>query len=316
MRIGVVGVGSIANRYHLPSLRALAREHGDLVLAAVCDVDADRASTAAAQYGFEAAYSDYHQLVERAQLDAVWVLVPVALTCQVSGYFLRAGVPTLMEKPPGANLAEARELATIARETGTPNMVAFNRRFTPFLVRMRDQLRARGGADAVSCQFYRTHRDEDVFPFATGLHGLDALCYLADDRVDSIETIVGRRGSRLVTFAFAGGASGRMEMLPQVGVQSERYSGHAGDYTCIADGLTDWLTHYPGFYEGYERGKLVERLENEDSEPPERICGFWGESAAFVEALRAQKALSPTVSDSLRSIEIAWAVQAGESIQF
>jgi hypothetical protein len=35
-----------------------------------------------------------------------------------------------------------------------------------------------GGAELLSCQFYRHRRRDPAFAYGTGLHGLDALRYL------------------------------------------------------------------------------------------------------------------------------------------
>lgn len=137
LRIAVVGAGSIARRYHLPSLARLVGEGKPLRLGAVCDLVADRAGEASATFGFERAYTDYRAMLDAEAPDAVWVLVPTPAMREVAGFFLSHGVPTMMEKPPGQTSHETRQLLEIAQTHQTPNQVAFNRRHAPLLLRMK-----------------------------------------------------------------------------------------------------------------------------------------------------------------------------------
>jgi predicted dehydrogenase len=108
-----------------------------------------------------------------------------------------------------------------------------------------------------------------------------------------------------------------MEMLPQVGVQSERYTAHAGDRTVVVDGIIGWLTLFPGFMQRFDGGEITEEVDNRQSDdPPEMISGFYGESRHFVEALRAGQRPTPDLQTALRSVEIAEAVNAGRSVAF
>lgn len=286
-RIAVIGAGGIAQQFHLPSLRALAAGDDKLHLAALCDVDSERAQTQAARFGFAQNFGDYRTMLDVVAPDAVWVLTPYHITRQVAGDLLTMGVPTLMEKPPGANAQETRELLSIAQEHGTPHQVAFNRRHAPLLKQMQALLAEKGAVIATSCQFYRHRRSEPTFAFGTGLHGLDTLRFLADDEVVAVDTQLGPAGSALVTLTHTRGFQSLLEMLPQVGVQSERYTAHTGDRTVVVEGVIDWLTEFPGYLRCYDAGKLTHSVDNEPGvQPPEVVSGFYGESVHFIACLR------------------------------
>ena len=324
LRIAVVGAGGIAQRYHLPSLRRLEDEGAGIELAALCDIDADKAREMGTRFGFRETYTDYREMIDTAAPDAVWVLVPIPATRQVAGYMLSRGVPTLMEKPPGAHSRETQELIEIAASNNTPNQVAFNRRHAPTLVRMKALLVEAGQFWAASCQFYRFHRGEAEFAFGTGLHGLDALRFLGDSEVREVHTRAGPRTSAVVTLVYESGALGTMEMLPEVGIQSERYTAHAGERTVCVDGVVGWLTRFPGFLRCYDGTELTHTVDNaDDPGPPELVSGFYGESASFVNCLReGTRGLRegrrpyPDLASSLRSVQIAEAVQRGVSQVF
>ena len=317
LRVAVVGAGSIARRYHLPSLTRLVSEGISLELVALCDVDTQRAHEMGRRFGFAQVFSDYRAMVDAIAPDAVWCLVPIPATRQVAGYMLEQGIPTLMEKPPGRNSRETRELLEIAATRGTLNQVAFNRRHAPLLVRMKRLLGERGDLGAASCQFYRHRRGEPDFAFGTGLHGLDALRFLGSDEVVEVHTRLGPRASALITLVYQGGALGTMEMLPLVGVQSERYTAHAADRTVVVDGVIPWLTAFPGSLRCFDGTELTLLIDNaaEDA-PPEVVGGFFGECAHFVDCLLHGQVPTPDLTTSLRSVEIAEAVNQGRSVVF
>jgi len=318
LRIAVVGAGNIAQRYHLPSLARLSEEDEGLQLVALCDIDAARAREMGARFGFQRTYTDYRALLDAEAPDAVWVLVPIPVTREVAGFFLSHRVPTLLEKPPGRNSEETRQLLEIAQAADTPHQVAFNRRHAPLLRRMRVLLAETGErVQAISCQFYRIRRTEPHFAYGTGLHGLDAMRYLSDSEVSEVHTRIGGRGSALVTLVYESGAHGTMEMLPRVGLQSERYTAHAGDRTVTVDGVIGWLTLFPGFLRCFDGGEVALSIDNVDvPQPPEVVSGFYGESARFVSCLRQGTAPSPDLACSLRSVLIAEAVDSGRSVRF
>lgn len=74
VRVGIIGCGGIANNKHLPSLSRLET----VELAAFCDIIAERAEKAAAEYGIEGAgiYEDYRQMLAEEKLDVVHVCTP------------------------------------------------------------------------------------------------------------------------------------------------------------------------------------------------------------------------------------------------
>lgn len=315
LRIAVVGMGFIAREYHLPSLARLERE-GAVELAAAVDCDEGRAGALAAQYGIRRCYADYREMLDREAPDAVWLLLPTAIIAEAATYLLAQGVPTMIEKPPAASVTQARALLEVAQAHGTPHQVAFNRRYAPLLARMRALLREAEETSALSCQFYRHHRGEPDFGYGTGLHGLDALRFLGSGEVCAVETRPCPAGGALVTLTYTNGARAVMEMLPQVGMQSERYTAHAGERTVMVDGVIGWLTRYPGFLRCYDAGREALYLQNDVDEPREVLGGFYGESAHFVHRLQRGEKTAPDLAASLRSLEIAEAVQRGVTATF
>ena len=179
IRIGVVGAGSHSSNNHGPALKQYCAEHpGEIELTAICDLDRDKAQTYADAFGFARVYDDVGRMLAGDTLDGLVLITPVAVTREVVGELLSRGIPLLIEKPPGENSAQTRELLRIARETGTPHMISFNRRFHPAVARAREWLAAHAAdrpPDLALARMQRVGRRETDFITATAIHSVDAV---------------------------------------------------------------------------------------------------------------------------------------------
>lgn len=113
VRIGVLGCADIARRRMLPALRACPGT--DLV--AVAARDAARARATAAEAGCRAV-TGYAALLEREDIEAVYVPLPAALHARWVEAALRAGKHVLAEKPLTTDLAATRRLTGLAGAAG------------------------------------------------------------------------------------------------------------------------------------------------------------------------------------------------------
>lgn len=125
LRVGVIGVGHLG-QHHARILSTMP----DVRLAGVADASADRAA-AVAERCHTSAFADYRRLLDA--VDAAVVAVPTVLHREVAGAFLSRGIATLVEKPMAGTLADAEQLAAIARATGTVLQVGHIERFNPAL---------------------------------------------------------------------------------------------------------------------------------------------------------------------------------------
>lgn len=113
LRVGVLGCSDIAWRRALPALVAEPR----VELVAVASRDAAKAGRFAERFGC-AAVEGYRKLVERDDLDAVYVPLPVALHAEWVGAALERGRHVLAEKPLTTDLESARRLTELASARG------------------------------------------------------------------------------------------------------------------------------------------------------------------------------------------------------
>jgi predicted dehydrogenase len=182
IRLAIVGCGVHSEFCHAVPLARFVREHpGEVELAAACDLDPAKAEAFRAKYGFARAHTDMQKMLAAERPDGVVCVVPVELIGRVNSALLRAGVPCTVEKPPGASRAEVRELAELARQTGTRHLVSANRRFTPYLVRAVEWARSQGPLHYARATMVRHARREPGFIWGTAFHAVDALRFAAGD---------------------------------------------------------------------------------------------------------------------------------------
>lgn len=121
---GIVGCGWVARDHVLPGLLAVP----DAQLAGACDLDARAARRVAATTGGFAT-DDLDALLQRPDLDAVYVATPNHVHACVVAAVAARGIPVLCEKPLAADVADARALVAAAH--GGLAGAAFDQRFHP-----------------------------------------------------------------------------------------------------------------------------------------------------------------------------------------
>lgn len=127
VRVGVIGCGGIAFGKHLPALAKL--EQVDIV--ALCDIEEEKASKAAKEYGAEGAkvYTDYRELLEDKTIDVVHVCTPNDSHAEISIAALESGKHVMCEKPMAKTAEEARQMVEAAKRTGKKLTIGYQNRF-------------------------------------------------------------------------------------------------------------------------------------------------------------------------------------------
>ncbi len=113
MRAGIVGAGWIGERH----ARVLG-DRTDVLVAAVCDLDLDRAAQVAGSAGGARVFADWREMLDAAELDALWICTPPRAHADPAVAILEAGLPLYIEKPIARSQEDAaRILAAAARGT-------------------------------------------------------------------------------------------------------------------------------------------------------------------------------------------------------
>lgn len=187
LRVAVIGAGYMG-RLHAEKLAACE----GVELAAVCDVDAQRASELAQRCGCPP-FTDQKKILGLA--DATVVAVPTERHHAVVGACLEAGLHVLVEKPIAATLAEADELIGLAKKRGLVLQVGHvercNAAFRALAARMRRPLYI----DAERLSGFKSRGADVDVVLDLMIHDLDLALALAGAEVAA----VGASGFRVLT---------------------------------------------------------------------------------------------------------------------
>jgi predicted dehydrogenase len=127
-RIGIIGLGTVAQTIHLP---ILTRMH-DVEVVAVCDVDRAKAQFVAQKYGIRRYYNNFERMVAAEQeLDGYDICTPTNNHMEASLAVLEGKKHVLVEKPLSRTEKEAVEIVAAAKKNHVKLMVGMNNRFRP-----------------------------------------------------------------------------------------------------------------------------------------------------------------------------------------
>lgn len=295
LNLALLGGGGHSYHNHLPALQRYASLHpGEIRLAACCDLRPEIAARMASEFGFATAYTDLDAMLAAERLDGCIAVTPIAATAAVAATVMRAGLPLLMEKPPGATPAETDALCDLARQLGSRVMVSVNRRFEATVAAARTWA-AEHPLRHLHGSMWRHNRREETFATDTAIHCLDVVCSLGGPlrsgtgRVRRVDGVWWYHAE----LEFAGGATGTVEILPTCGAQGETYDLFAADGRALARiGEVD-----DGTLSVWQDGVLCRRETPGHGQPPFVQNGTLAETAAFIAALREGRAPWPGPED-------------------
>ena len=308
IRLALIGCGEHAETGHaIPLARYNSEFPDEIALVAACDIRIERAKKFCVQYGFRAAYGSIDELLSRQEVDGCIAVVPPERISEIGILLLNRRVPCVVEKPLGSTFNEVKALSKSAAESGTANMVSVNRRFMPFLNRALEWSRNAGPIRYLHCTMTRHARPEPEFIWATAVHAVDTLRYIAGE-VERSEYRAIKAGTvwYAVNLHFKNGIEGRIDVLPTAGMLEEKYElsgeGFHVSLICPFGRKRGWLA--------YRNGELVTEEVAPADMAEDIVNGCYDESAAFVRALRGHSALKPSIADVVPSVEICMSIAA------
>jgi len=125
VRYGIVGTGGMGSG-HARTMQNVE----ECELTAVCDIVPEVAKSVGDLYGVPYV-TDYHDLVDRDDVDAVIVATPHYFHPEIAIYALEQGKPALSEKPISVTVAQADAMVETANRTGVPFCVMHQSRSEP-----------------------------------------------------------------------------------------------------------------------------------------------------------------------------------------
>lgn len=127
IKVGVIGAGNIAEFVHIPGYQKCSNAE----VVAICDSLKERAAAFAREFGIKEIYTDYKEMLNQKELDAVSICTPTYLHYPIVMEAIKKGKHILCEKPMGMNYTEVQEMYEAAKKAKLKNMVAYTYRFVP-----------------------------------------------------------------------------------------------------------------------------------------------------------------------------------------
>ncbi|WP_333879797.1 Gfo/Idh/MocA family oxidoreductase [Lysinibacillus capsici] len=166
-RIGMVGLGGIAQKAYLPILS----KEIDWTFAGAFSPSREKRKVICNQYRIK----NFDSLPALAQeCDAVFVHSSTESHFNVVSELLYKGIDVYVDKPLAASISESEKLVELSGKLGRKLMVGFNRRFAPMYVKAKEK------ANNIAWVRVEKHRTDSVGPYSYGFTMLDDYLHLVD----------------------------------------------------------------------------------------------------------------------------------------
>jgi UDP-N-acetylglucosamine 3-dehydrogenase len=161
------------------------KELSETELLAICDIDAERASNVAKQFGVTP-YTSAEKMLKNEDIEAVSVCTWSTSLAKEATKAVRNGKHVLVEKPMAASTKQAEKLYETAEKMGVHLTVGFLMRFIPGLQRMKKAVEDKAIGELVCATAKRVsqwpERIGDVGVVKdTAIHDIDVMLYLFNE---------------------------------------------------------------------------------------------------------------------------------------
>ena len=136
-RVGVIGAGNFADATLLPALLA-AGLTPDIIVSA----NGLNATRLARKFGIARSTSDYRQILDNPAIDLCVIATRHDSHAQLTTAALQANKHVFVEKPLALFEHELSDIISVQQQVGRTVTVGFNRRFSPFVQKMKELLGA------------------------------------------------------------------------------------------------------------------------------------------------------------------------------
>ena len=146
--VALVGAGGLARWAHLP----VVKEIKDAKMRAVHSASGARGKGYALRWGADYCTTDLEEIWKDAGVHVVIITSRNQHHARQVVAALEAGKHVFVEKPMALTMEECRAIARASRASGKWVTVGFNRRFAPYYVELKKQLKRRSSPAVISCR--------------------------------------------------------------------------------------------------------------------------------------------------------------------
>ena len=138
IKLGLVGLGEVAQLMHLPLLQDMADK---FKIQAVSDISESLLNYIAHRYSVPQTYKNPQDLITSGEIDAVMILSPDVYHIRQAKLALESGKHVFLEKPAAIYPAELEELIKVhARYPNLTGMVGYVRRYSDLFIKLKELL--------------------------------------------------------------------------------------------------------------------------------------------------------------------------------
>ena len=126
-KIGIIGLGTIAQLVHLPNFTKI----NNAVITAVAETRKSRLHSVADKFNIKEKYLSHQELLEKSNTDAIIIATPTNTHTDIAIDCLKAKKDILVEKPLARSYNEVKQVVSAAKKYKKKLMVGMNLRFRP-----------------------------------------------------------------------------------------------------------------------------------------------------------------------------------------
>jgi predicted dehydrogenase len=314
VKIGFIGTGNFARKVHYPSM---ARIDSAEVVAICENTHLERMDEVARQYGIDQTYQDYRDMLESADIDAVYAIMrPTYGLAKVARDVLEAGKHLFIEKPPALSVDEMRTMAEAAESSGCATQVGFNRRFIPVLVEARRQVMERGLC-SITGTFYKHELKDDWLPgrklLTNGIHAVDTLRWLADSEPKEVVAATSQgftKGDNCwqALIRFENGVIGSLLTNYSAGARVHTFEIHGKGISAFVNPDESAII----YAENTKSPQVLNAHTFAGSDEFIEYYGLRAENQHFVDSILSGKKPMPDFQDALKTMELVAEIEKGQ----
>jgi predicted dehydrogenase/threonine dehydrogenase-like Zn-dependent dehydrogenase len=137
LRVAIIGAGGFARDVHMVNLRFLSKIFD---LHSIANRRGDDFSYLASRFSPLRISTDYNEIIQDPDVDMVIIATRHDTHAEIAQAAAEAGKAVFLEKPMAITREDLERLDNIIRKTGVPFMVGYNRRFSPYAIKIKEFL--------------------------------------------------------------------------------------------------------------------------------------------------------------------------------
>lgn len=190
MRIGIIGLGSIAKKAYLPVMA-----NRDDVEPVLCTRNTDTLYKISSMYRISERVQTVDELI-KSGVRAAFVHAATEAHVEIVEKLLSNGIDVYVDKPAAYTYDEVLKLTELSEKKGRLLMVGFNRRFSP----MYSMLKEKSRPDIILMEKNRTYNPGEIrqFIFDDFIHVVDTLRFLLPGDIESMSVNSKFEGDKLL----------------------------------------------------------------------------------------------------------------------